>query len=179
MLYYNYNDPVPVRKSWASRMSPSPNCYNVAIAPMPVRVIETTRPSWLLRITDRVGAAASFVCAVHCALLPLVIALLPAIGLGILANHAFERAFIAFAALLAVVSLVTGYRRHRRFRAFWFLLPGVALMLAGLAVDFDARPTWHAVLVSVGGTLVALSHLANLRLAHRHVHDATCEHGSP
>ena len=53
--------------------------------------------------------------------------------------------------MLAVVSLVTGFRRHRRFRAFWFLLPGVALMLAGLAIDFDARPSLHAVLVSVGG----------------------------
>lgn len=152
------------------------HCYNVATAPTPARAIEPSRPSWLLRITDRIGATASFVCAVHCALLPLVIAVLPAIGLGILANHAFERAFIAFAAALAMLSLVTGYRRHRRLRAFVFLLPGVALMLAGLAVDFDARPTLHAVLVSAGGSLVALSHLANLRLAHRHVHDANCRH---
>lgn len=143
---------------------------------MPDRVPETPRPTWLLRVADRIGATASFVCAVHCALLPMVIAALPAIGLGVLANHAFERAFIAFAAVLAVVSLVTGFRRHRRFRAFWFLLPGVALMLAGLAIDFDARPSLHAVLVSVGGTLVALSHLANLRLSHRHVHDAACGH---
>src|SRR5688572_18001394 len=176
MLYYNHTDPDPLRKSWVCRMPSNSRCYDVTIAPTPAHVMETPRPSWLLRITDRVGAAASFVCAVHCALLPLVIALLPAIGLGILANHAFERAFIAFAAVLAVFSLVTGYRRHRRFRAFWFLLPGVALMLAGLAVDFDAQPSLHAVLVSVGGTLVALSHLANLRLAHRHVHDATCGH---
>lgn len=155
-------------------MLPESHCYNVARIPMQTRVIEPSRPSWLLRMTDRIGATASFVCAVHCALLPLVIALLPAIGLGILADHAFERGFIAFAAALAVFSLVTGYRRHRRYRAFGFLLPGVALMLAGLAVDFDARPTLHAMLVSTGGTLVALSHLANLRLARRHVHDATC-----
>ena len=36
---------------------------------------------------DRLGATASFLCAVHCAALPLVIATLPAIGLGFLANH--------------------------------------------------------------------------------------------
>ena len=153
-----------------------PHCYDVADVPTPADVPETLRPRWLLRIADRVGATASFVCAVHCALLPLIIAVLPAIGLGVLANHAFERAFIAFAAVLAVVSLATGFRRHRRFRAFGFLLPGVALMLAGLIVDFDARPVLHAVLVSAGGTLVALSHLANLRLAHRHVHDEACGH---
>lgn len=157
-------------------MSRHSHCYDVAVIPTPADVPETIRPSWLLRVADRIGATASFVCAVHCALLPLVIAVLPAIGLGVFANHAFERAFIAFAAVLAIVSLVTGFRRHRRFRAFGFLLPGVALMLAGLMVDFDAHPVLHAVLVSIGGTLVALSHLANLRLAHRHVHDASCRH---
>ena len=35
----------------------------------------------------------------------------------------------------------------------------------------------HAVAMTFGGTLVGLAHLANLRLNHGHVHDATCAHG--
>jgi len=128
------------------------------------------------RHADRVGATASFLCAVHCALLPLVIAALPAIGLGFLANHRFERGFIAFASVLALTTLVVGFRRHRRFRAFWFLVPGILLLAAGITVDFEQSATVHAILVSLGGTLVAVSHLTNLRLAHGHVHDAACEH---
>lgn len=130
----------------------------------------------LLRTVDRVGAGASFVCAVHCAALPVVVSLLPAIGLGVFANHAFERGFITVAAILAATSLLTGFRRHRRLRAFGLLAPGIACLLAGIAIDVDARPVLHAALVSIGGTLVALSHLANLRLARRHVHDANCAH---
>lgn len=125
---------------------------------------------------DRFGATASFLCALHCAILPLVIAVLPALGLGFLANHAFERAFIAFASVLALASLASGFRRHRRFRAFWFLVPGVVLLLLGIVIDIDGQPFTHALLVSLGGTLVALSHLTNLRLAHRHVRDAACSH---
>lgn len=136
---------------------------------------DTPSTSWL-RTIDRVGAGASFICAVHCAALPIVIAVLPAIGLGVFANHAFERAFVTFAAILAITSLLTGFRRHRRLRAFGFLVPGIVCLLAGIAIDVDARPVLHAVLVSIGGTLVALSHLANLRLARRHVHDAHCAH---
>ena len=34
----------------------------------------------------------------------------------------------------------------------------------------------HAVTMTFGGTLVGLAHLANLRLSHGHVHDATCAH---
>lgn len=136
----------------------------------------TKPPSLLARYADRFGATASFVCALHCAALPLVIAVLPALGLGFLADHAVERAFVAFASVLALASLAFGFRRHRRYRAFWFLVPGVALLLAGVLVDVDGAPFAHALMVSLGGTLVALSHLANLRLGHAHVHDAACGH---
>ena len=128
------------------------------------------------RLADRFGATASFLCAVHCAALPLIIAALPALGLSFLANHRFERGFIAFASVLATTTFIVGFRRHRRFRAFWFLVPGLLFLAAGVIVDFDQSALTHAVLVSIGGTLVAVSHLTNLRLAHRHVHDATCKH---
>ena len=135
-----------------------------------------SRPSLFARLADRFGATASFLCAVHCALLPLVIAVLPALGLGFLADHRFERAFIAFASVLALTTLWFGFRRHQRFRAFWFLAPGIALLVAGILVDGDATPLAHALLVASGGCLVALAHLTNLRLGHRHVHGPACEH---
>jgi hypothetical protein len=135
-----------------------------------------SRRSLATLLADRFGATASFLCAVHCALLPLVIAALPAIGLGVLANHAYERAFIAFASVLALTTFIVGFRRHRRFRAFWFLGPGILLLASGIVVDFEESAMLHAVLVAMGGTLVAVSPLTNLRLAHGHVHDAACEH---
>ena len=134
------------------------------------------RSSLLARLADRFGATASFLCAVHCALLPLVIALLPSFGLDFLADHRFEHAFIAFASLLALTTLLIGFRRHQRYRAFWFLAPGIVLLVAGVLVDFAHVPWLHAGLVALGGTLVALAHLTNLRLAHGHVHDAACGH---
>src|SRR5262249_35569414 len=122
-------------------------------------------PSLFARLADRLGATASFLCAVHCAALPLVLAALPALGLSFLANHEFERAFIAFASVLAATMLILGIRRHKQFRAMWFLVPGLVLLAAGVIVDADGARIMHAVLVSCGGTLVALSHLTNLRLA--------------
>jgi len=134
------------------------------------------QPSLFARLADRFGATASFLCAVHCALLPLIIAALPAMGLAFLANHQYERIFIAFASALALTMLLVGFRRHQKFGAFWFLVPGIVLLIGGIIVDFDHSSTLHATLVSLGGTLVAISHLTNLRLAHRHVHDAACGH---
>lgn len=136
-------------------------------------------PSLFARFADRFGATASFLCAVHCALLPLVLAILPALGLSFLADHRFEHAFIAFASMLALTTLIVGVRRHQRFRAFWFLAPGIVLLFAGIVVDFDHATRLHAALVAMGGSLVALAHITNLRLSHRHVHDARAAAETP
>lgn len=133
------------------------------------------RPRGFAVLVDRVGATASFLCAVHCALLPFVLALLPLVGLGFLAGHAFERAFVACAALLAIGSIAIGYRHHRRPHALFLMLPGIALLLFGVAVNIDVRVTLHTVAVVCGGVLVASAHVTNLVLTHRH-HHACCAH---
>ncbi len=137
--------------------------------------VPRARSGGFAAIADRFGATASFLCAIHCALLPFVIALLPALGLGFLADHAIERGFVAFACTLATTMLVLGYRRHRRPNALFVLLPALILLLVGVIEDGEQAAVAHVWLVSTGGSLLALSHLVNLRLSH--VHDANCRHG--
>ncbi|HJP99833.1 MAG TPA: MerC domain-containing protein [Rhodanobacteraceae bacterium] len=116
---------------------------------------------------DRVGATASMLCAVHCALLPFVLALLPLIGLEFLAGHTFERIFVGCAAALACASILTAYRRHRRPHALFLMVPGIVLLLCGVSVDLDVHVLLHTVAVVCGGVLVASAHATNLVLAHR------------
>ena len=131
----------------------------------------------LAGFADRLGAMASFLCALHCALLPFVLAALPAFGLGFLADHGFEHAFIFFASLLALLTLIQGYRRHRAPRALALVLPGLLLLwIGGFVVDSHDTLLWHAVLVAMGGSLVAAAHLTNLRLIHVLDHSACCDH---
>lgn len=127
---------------------------------------------------DRVGAMASLLCAVHCALLPFVLALLPLIGLGFLAGHAFERGFVACATVLAGASILVAYRRHRRPHALYLMVPGIALLVFGVAIDLDVHIAIHTVSVVCGGTLVAAAHLTNLVLAHRHGSAAAHAHAA-
>jgi hypothetical protein len=130
-------------------------------------------------LADRVGATASFLCAIHCALLPFVLTLLPLVGLGFLASHGFERGFVAFAVMLAMVALVIGYRRHRRALPLLLAVPGLALLLAGIAVVDSHTPLLHSVLVTCGGLLVASAHFSNLYIDRRlggTAHGAACAH---
>lgn len=129
------------------------------------------------RLLDRFGAAGSIVCAIHCALLPLVIAMLPSLGVAAWLGEGFERGFVVFASLLGVFSLAWGYRRHRAIRALGLLVPGLAALWLGvLYLPLHQSVVPHAVAMTLGGTLVGLAHITNLRLNHGHVHDATCVH---
>ncbi len=126
---------------------------------------------------DRIGATGSLLCAIHCALLPLLIALLPSIGIAAWLGEGFEQGFVLFASLLGLFTVIWGYRRHRAVRAFGLLLSGLAtLWFAVLYPPLHHMLVPHAVVMTLGGTLVGLAHLTNLRLNHGHVHDASCAH---
>ncbi|MDY4284107.1 MerC domain-containing protein [Xanthomonas sp. LF06-19] len=134
--------------------------------------------SFDLRATlDRLGATGSLLCAVHCAVLPLALAVLPSLGLAMWLGEGVERTLVLFVTCLGLFSLVLGYRRHRVWQALGLLILGLLALWAGLlvpALHHAVAP--HAAIMTFGGTLVGLAHLLNLRLNHGHVHDASCAH---
>ncbi|MBS0212055.1 MAG: MerC domain-containing protein [Proteobacteria bacterium] len=120
---------------------------------------------------DRLGATGSLLCAVHCAALPIVLVLAPALGAS-LANHAFEVGFVAFASVLALTSLLMGYRHHHRASALALLLPGCGLLWIGVALDtLHVGGYLHAIAMAGGGTVLACAHVVNLR----HARHAGCQ----
>ncbi|MGE7139536.1 MerC domain-containing protein [Luteibacter sp. NPDC031894] len=139
---------------------------------------ETPRRWW--HAADRLGATASFLCAIHCAALPFVIALLPVMGLSFLADHRFEAGFVAFASVLASLALISGYRRHRRRAPLVFAIPGLVLLMLGVTFLHGHSPLVHSVLVTCGGLLVASAHFVNLRVDRSghagHIHGPSCAH---
>jgi hypothetical protein len=129
-------------------------------------------------LADRLGATASFLCAIHCALLPFVLTVLPLLGLGFLAGHRFERGFVMFAATLALFALVNGCRRHRRPLPLLLAAPGLALLLLGVTWGLAYPIVVHSVMVTCGGLLLASAHFVNLAIDRRHVHATAHAHGA-
>lgn len=119
-----------------------------------------------LRRADRLGFAASFLCALHCALVPVALALAPALGLNVGGWLDFDQAFVVFATVLGLTTLTVGWRRHRAFRAWALLLPGLALVWAGAFTWLHDHGLAHAAIMVAGGLLLAAAHLVNLRLGH-------------
>ncbi len=115
---------------------------------------------------DRAGATASFLCAIHCALMPLVVALLPLLGLSFLASEPVEWALLAASATLGSWSLCLGFRQHRSRRVFMVLAVALALLLAGRMFHEHHFGAWGPILMVLGGLTMMSAHLLNHRLCH-------------
>lgn len=123
-------------------------------------------PVSTLKRADRIGFATSFLCALHCALLPVLLAVLPAFGLKVGGWIDIDQGFVVFATLLGATTLTLGWRRHRGFRAWALLVPGLALVWLGAFSPLHDHGVLHAVVMTAGGLLLAGAHLLNLRLTH-------------
>jgi hypothetical protein len=121
------------------------------------KVSIVARQSWV----DSLGASVSIACAIQCTLFPLLIGVLPLVGLGFLAGDGVEKVFLVTSVILAVGSLSWGFRRHKNLYVFLFLIGGLLLIFTG-RVWVDANSEISFV---VSGTLVlAAGHLLNRRL---------------
>lgn len=108
---------------------------------------------------DALGVTTSILCAIHCAILPLVMASLPILGINILHNSFFEYGMIALAFVIGTVALWHGFIRHHRRLTPWLLFVGGMLFLIAkeLWPDYELGLLPFAVLLIVG------AHLLNYR----------------
>ena len=78
---------------------------------------------------DALGIAASVACAIHCAILPLVLSSLPLFGVNIINNTSFEFLMIGVAFLIGVYSLWHGYKKHHhKFYPVLLFASGISLL---------------------------------------------------
>ena len=112
---------------------------------------------------DALGVTASVACAIHCAVLPIILVSLPVLGVNILHNAVFEYGMIGLAFLIGTKAFWHGFTRHHRRLVPWLIfMGGMTLLIAKeiwSGVELVLLP--FAVLLIVGG------HLLNYRWCRR------------
>ena len=109
---------------------------------------------------DALGITTSILCAIHCAVLPLVVASLPVLGINIVHNLFFEYGMIGLAFLIGTWALSHGFRKHHRRYIPWLLFTSGMLFLI-------AKQLWHQYefqLLPFAVVLIIAAHLLNYRL---------------
>lgn len=112
---------------------------------------------------DMMGIITSIACAIHCALLPVLLTSLPVFGIDIIQNQLFEWSMIAIAFLVGCYALVHGYiKHHRNFRPM--LLFSVGFIFLVLKQFIPAAELWF---LYIAVACIISAHYYNYRLCHR------------
>ncbi len=118
---------------------------------------------------DRIGMIASTLCAIHCAVVPILLTSLPLIGLGFLASRWFEWGMIGFALVVGIGSLAYSFfNTHRRLIPLILFLFGFLYVVGGHLLLHGWK---EAVVVPLGGLTIVAAHFVNRRyICNTHLH---------
>ena len=109
---------------------------------------------------DALGIGTSVACAIHCALLPVIVTSLPVFGINIVHNSFFEWGMIALAFAVGVYSLYHGYITHHRSAVpvLIFAVGFIFLVLKQFFIQFEY------LFLAIAVLLIVTAHYTNYRL---------------
>jgi hypothetical protein len=112
-----------------------------------------------LRINwDVLGISASVACAVHCAVLPLILTSLPVFGINIIENKPFEIFMIGLAFVVGFYSLWHGHKKHhQKTLPLYLFFVGICFLIA--------KEVWHnnaIIFLLPAVLLIVLAHYLNI-----------------
>jgi hypothetical protein len=108
---------------------------------------------------DAVGIGASFICAVHCALLPLLFMFLPLTGMKFFHNEVLDFSLIGVSFLVGSAALLRGYRKHHhKINALLLFCLGFPILVIG---HFFLKKELSIIVIIISAGLIITAHLIN------------------
>jgi hypothetical protein len=112
---------------------------------------------------DALGIGTSVLCAIHCALLPILMSTLPVFGVNIIHNVIFEWGMIVLAFAVGSYSLFHGYIKHHR-----SLVPVLIFSFGFIFLVLKQFFTAYEIpLLLVAVAFIISAHFYNYQLCHR------------
>ena len=114
------------------------------------------------QFTDKAAIGISFLCIVHCLVLPIAIVILPSISVLGLHEEYFHKWLLLAIIPISLFALTLGCRKHSRYHVFFWGGLGLILLLSATFIGHDLLgEQGERGLTLVGSLLVAYGHLRN------------------
>ncbi|MEP6712312.1 MAG: MerC domain-containing protein [Ferruginibacter sp.] len=110
---------------------------------------------------DAVGIGASFICAIHCVLLPLFLSSLSFLGIEFLHNTSFEIITISTSLVVGSWALYNGCHKQHHYR--WPMIAFIAGMGFLAAALWLKSGPWEMVLKALAAVCIITAHIFNWR----------------
>ena len=119
---------------------------------------------------DALGIVASIACAIHCAVLPLILSTLPLFGINIINNIWFEYGMIVLAFAIGLYSLKHGFTKHHH-KILPIVLFSLGILFLLLKQFFHE---WMIYFLIPGVILIVVAHWINFRFCYITGHTKNC-----
>ena len=116
---------------------------------------------------DKAGLVASLLCAIHCAILPVLLLIFPIISLSFFVTEMLEFIFLTISLVLGLLSVCFGVKTHKNWNILLYISTGFTFILVGkLMHNHHSHNIFSFVniLMVCGGLMVAFSHYLNNKL---------------
>jgi hypothetical protein len=107
---------------------------------------------------DFAGFFASFLCAIHCIALPVLLSLGAANSGFLFHDHTFDIVIIAIGIVIASISLLSDYKKHKSKLPLALIFIGFTVLILGLRLGHDLP---HVIMSVIGSSFVASAHFIN------------------
>ncbi|WP_175489759.1 MerC domain-containing protein [Algibacter lectus] len=120
---------------------------------------------------DLVALSSAIICAVHCAVIPVVFSFFSLNSLHFLKNPYIELTFISFGIVFVLTSLWPSYKKvHHQVKPLLYAALGFAFIALG---RLNLTELWEIVNTVIGAFIVSLAHYLNwtlmrAKINHRH-----------
>jgi len=129
-----------------------------------IQILMTGNTDMKLKMNwDAMGIATSVVCAIHCAVLPILATSLPVLGVDIVHNGVFEWGMIALALVVGSYALVHGFIKHHR-SYIPMIIFATGFIFLVLKQFF---PAYEIIFLVIAVTSIISAHYYNYVLCHR------------
>lgn len=118
---------------------------------------------------DACAVIISAVCAIHCLALPVVLLAFPILLGSVLTEEDFHSLILWVIIPTSVIALAAARYRHPDTRVLVWVGSGMVLLLIAALWAHDHAPEWVDITLStLGGLILAIGHIRNLRLSRHH-----------
>ena len=122
--------------------------------------------STITRIGDRLAVGAALLCAIHCFLTPVFIAMLPSLqALSILDDEKFHFWMMIGVLPTSLIALAMGCKKHKRFTFLGIGLLGLVVLVFAALWGHDLLGCkYERYLTLTGSLIISIAHINNYRL---------------
>ncbi len=129
----------------------------------------TASKTGLQKLAGYTSISLAGICAIHCLMIPVLLALFPVLISALLFEEIFHELLLLLIIPLSFLAIFLGCRRHKDLTVFLIVALGLALILIGA---FGAEESKETVLTLTGSVVMVAGYVRNFRLCSK----TTCEH---